>query len=255
MTESATRGSRATSRAFGLDGCVKKTTCAVVRRSSRRAGSAARRRAGASSGGRRARRRTARRRRDRAARAHASAFLELRDPLAERVRHGNGLALVERDAHERRPSRSPSACRSTVVVDAVGGVVVRDARRPDALDPDEDLEQVVEARAGVVLDGRPRASRSRRRRGARGRGGGGTRSARGRSTACSGRSRRRPARRCRRTRRVRTPRTETAACRSRHVPELDHRGDRNRAASSRPGPAEPCPVSDTAHNVRRTIHR
>ncbi len=139
-----------------------------------------------------------------------SRSLERGDPLAKRVGHRHGRALVERDADERRGRRRHQQV-AAVVVDPVGGVVVGDARRADPRDAHEHLEQVVEPSGGVVLDGR-RAHRevdvAERRRA---RGGGGTRSARGRSTACSGRSRRRPARRSRRSRRACKPRTETAA--------------------------------------------
>ena len=136
-----------------------------------------------------------------AARPSCAVALE-RENRAARKSSGTGSGFRRRRGRSRRASASRSTISSSrrLVVEPVGGVVVGDARRADPLDADEDLEQVVEARGGVVLDGRgahrevavaPRMLRAR--------GAGGTRCARGRSTACSGRSRRRPARRCPRT--------------------------------------------------------
>src|SRR3978361_1471989 len=75
---------------------------------------------------------------DGAPRIHSA--LERLDLLPKGARHRDGLALVERNADESRLGRR----HQRVVLDAVGGMVVGDARRPDALDPDEHLEQVVE---------------------------------------------------------------------------------------------------------------
>src|SRR5262245_1126108 len=147
-TESETRGSRAMSCAFGLPGWVKKTTRPSWR-SSTAAGSAARRRDGASRGARRAGRRTARRGWGPGRDSFEVLSLERCDLVAKRLRHGDGLALVEGDADECRLR----ARHQRVVVRAVSGVVVGDARRADALDAAEDLEQVVEARRRDVLDG------------------------------------------------------------------------------------------------------
>ena len=149
---------------------------------------------------------------DRLERAGAHAAPPRTRRRASRNESGTGTrpARLEVDQDERL-LRGRHQHVGPVVVEPVGGVVVGDARRPDPLDADEDLEQVVEARRRVVLDvrraHRELAADARSRRGA-----GGTRCARGRSTAGSARSRRRPARRCPRTRRACRPRTGTAAC-------------------------------------------
>ena len=140
--------------------------------------------------------------------AHASRSSPSKQRISVAVRRAgsrHGARAREVDEHERLRRRH----HQRVVLHPVGGALVGRARPADPGGADEDLEQVVEARRRVVLDGRGAHDEvaARRSTAARGRGGGGTPSARGRSRAGSGRSRRSPARRCPRTRRARSPST------------------------------------------------